>query len=397
MGDLDFDRLRDAALGRLSPAEQAELDARRLADPELDAAARDLADVLSAGEEPCPPCTLPFERIAAAAGLAPRPRLLPRLLLAGAVAAGIVATFLLRDDPAPERPAATGPVALAALSLAEPPATEPLPPSAADYAPVGSGGLAFVDGVAEGRALAAAVGRPLLVFVHVPDCPICRELRRSAFHDAALAKAAEGFVLADVDVSRSEEDLLGDVKAGWPPFVAFTSDGRRVDVFAGASLAGPAVDPANPNAPPGPVSFHVRTGPELAVEFERAARLARGEAAPVAWDVVHAVAARLSDAAAAPDLPSRLKLLDAAEAVAKGTSLAARVRAEQGVATRPARDAIATARDLVAAGRLDDAAKALEAAGAAFRGTPIADDLRRVRERLLADRRFPTLVETRTP
>jgi hypothetical protein len=375
---LDLDRIRDAAEGRLSPEQLAVLVARRGAEPELDAMARDFEAVASLGDvEAVPECAVSFDRLALDDAPSARPTLArwaPFLAAAAAVLVVLGGVLVDRRDVAE-----AGPVVLQAIVLDEVVAPTPLPAAALDYAPTGSDGLRFVERLSDGRTLAAATGRPLVVFVYHPSCPLCRALERTTFRDAAIAPIAQHFVLARANVEKEGATLLKGVSVGWPVFLVFHPGGPRFDAFAGsdgtAIKDGAALAAAlAPDAKPAGVA---RDGPAAS------------------WDAVHTVARALADAEAAPSPAERWRHLEAAAAAARATVLEARVRAATAAAFDEARIAITRARTLAEGGHADEALKTLDEAASRLRGTPHEEDLRRVRARLVQDGRFPALETAR--
>jgi hypothetical protein len=384
---LDLDRIRDAAAGRLSPEQQAVLVARRGAEPDLDAMARDFEAVAAMGDADdagaVPACTVSFDRLALddATAAPARPafvRWAPFLAAAAAVLVVFGAVLVTRRDVAE-----AGPVILQAIVLDEVAAPAPLPAAALDYAPTNEKGLRFVEGVADGKALAAASGRPLVVFVYHPQCPFCVGLERTTFRDVTVAPTATQFVLARANVANPKDHvdslMKGVSDVGWPVFLVFHPDGTRFDAFAGSDGA---------------------TIKDAAALVAALARDVTPAASPLSdsaasWDAVHRVARALADADATAVPAERWSRLTDAAAAAQGTPLEARVAATKAATFNEARQAIATARALAEGGNAVEASKTLDEAASRLRGTPHEEDLRRVRARLVADGRFPTLETAR--
>ena len=159
----DLDRLYDLAAGRLDDVERVALEGRLASEPDLAAVWADLDAVLRAGEEPVPPCDVPFERLTLTDAPAPASwrRWLP--LAAAAVVLLVAGVWTFSRDAIPARPQGpggpTGPVRLEAIAMAAgdlPAAADGafagvgLPAAALGYAPAGPRGLRFIDGLAEG-------------------------------------------------------------------------------------------------------------------------------------------------------------------------------------------------------------------------------------------------------
>lgn len=374
----DLDRLLDLAAGRLAGEERAALAARLATEPELAATWHDLEDVLRAGEEPVAPCDVPFERLTLTdapprAGWHRSWRTWAPL----AVAATVLAVVGMRTWTHDARPGgAREPVRLAAIALDAAPrpsglASEgpALPAVAADYASTGPRGLRFVEGLGDARRLARASGRPLVVFLYEPTCPLCVQLQATTFRDPALAATADPFVFAKVVASGEGADLLKAHAVGWPVFVLYGVDGAEVGTFGGT--------------------------PDASTLRGALAKVAGPDLAPVAWTTVRATAHALRGAEVARDAAERDAALRRAEDLAATTPLAAAVAAAARAASAPAASAVREARDLAAAGRVDAAVARLEAAVGVERGGRFERDLVALRDRLAADRVFPAMEEAR--
>ncbi|MBL9085717.1 MAG: thioredoxin family protein [Planctomycetia bacterium] len=378
----DLDRLYDLAAGRLDDAERAALEERLAAEPELAAVWSDLDAVLRAGEEPVPPCDVPFERLTLTD--APTPASWRRgIPLAAAAAVLLVAgvwSFSRAARPVrPEGPVCPeAPVRLEAIAMAAgdlPAAADGafagvgLPAAALGYAPAGPRGLRFLDGLAEGRQLAAASGRPLVVFLFEPSCPLCQQLAATTFRDPGLAAAADPFVLARVRASGEGAELFKTHAVGWPVFVLYGVDGQEVATFGGA--------------------------PDVAKLRDALVKVAGPDLAPVPWPTVRATARALRVAEIARDAHERDDALERARTLAVDAPLAAAVAAATRAASAPAARALREARDLAASGALDAARARLDAALVVERGGRFERELAAVRARLVADGAFPALEEVR--
>ncbi|MFO0933527.1 MAG: thioredoxin family protein [Planctomycetota bacterium] len=372
----DLDLLYDLAAGRLADDERAALEARLAVEPELAATWADLDAVLRAGEEPVPPCDVPFERLVLTD--AP-PRATWRAWLPLAAAAALLLALGVRSfsrDARPGRP--QGPVRLEAVAMAAadlPAAADGafagvgLPAAALGYAPAGPRGLRFLDRLADGQRLAAASGRPLVVFLFEPSCPLCKQLEATTFRDPGLASAADPFVLARVRASGEGAALLEAHAIGWPVFVLYGVDGREVSTFAGT--------------------------PNVATLRDALGKVAGPDLAPVPWPTVRATARALREAEIARDAHERDGALDRAKALAVDPPLAAAVAAATRAASAPAARALRAARELATSGSVDAAVARLDAALAVERGGRFERDLAAVRARLSTERAFPALEETR--
>jgi hypothetical protein len=367
-----FDRLRARAEGRLTPDEAAALERELAADPTLERLAEDyrLVHALT-GVEPWVATSRlslealegrvapsPWRRVAAAAGIL--------LLGAGAFLAG----RLSRSAPAP--------LALTAIELDEPLAvpTGPVevPTQWASYDPRGAEGVRFLRDRAEATALAAALGRPLLVFGSFPGCPLCAELDERVFADPAVAELAERVVPLRIDLAQlSETEQRSLTMRGYPFLEVWRADGRTAHIL------------------------ERRPDPELFLEslhdgLEKSD--ATGEQPP--WDRLR-LAASAFGAARAAELDGRL-----AEAERQYRALAEEAGTPAPIVERAqaGRQRIgADARDLLLEARtraLVDvrAAEALLAGALArFEGTSYSLDLSAVLARLRREGRFPALVE----
>lgn len=340
---LDIDRVRAYVEGRLASPERAAFERRLEAEPELAEWVERYTEVAAWPLEPVPDSAVRFEDLALHA---PPPagslhRLTPRHV---AVAAGLLLAFVggyfALTKRSPSAPVPAGPVVLAAIRApASGTDVVPAPPAAPmlaeAYAPVVDRRVRFVEGLEEARRLATSARRPLVVFVHLAGCPACAEMERTTFRDDRMLSVADGFVFAKVSAAVVDSTLalppelgLGELR-DWPTYAIFDVGGARLDVFGGMVGA-----------------------PTFAARLSQAVA-ATGSAVP-SWVAVHE-AARLA-------------------------RLGAEASASLGAASR-----------LAANGRIDDGIAELDRALVLVAGCPHEADLRHVRDRLAADRKFPVL------
>jgi len=370
----DLDLLRAAYEGRLPADERRGLDERLRHEPGLASMARDLESVWAAPVDPVPACELSFDDLDLDAGAPVLPRLVRHPVWLGlAASAAVLLVAFLVWRPTASTPGADdrGPVVLSAIPLDPVKGTKPneVPAALADYAPMGPTGLRFVDGLEAGRSLARWTGRPLLVFVHYPDCPLCRGLAAGTFKAASLAAHVEPYVLAKATVDSLDASVLQGVEVGWPIFLVYGPDGRRVDAFGGAPDAA-----------------------ELAKALDTAdAKLPAPTEPALSWADTRDAARELLAAYAAKDEGTRHKYLSRALALVKDSPMGTEARTLQAALDREARSTLLGARDEAAAGHAKEALSLLDAAVARYRSTPYERDFTAVRARLAAGRPFPTL------
>ncbi len=340
---LDIDWVRDYAERRLSPPERVVFEARLRAEPELAELVDQFAEVSTWPAENVEASAVRFEDLALddRTPVLLGPRRLPVRSLA--IAAGIVLAVtgglfvLTRRGATTSSPA--GPVALTAIHRGQgdgmTAATHAVTPLAETYLPVVDRELRFVEGFRDALDVARVAGRPAFVFVHLEGCPACAEMESSTFRDERLLAIAPQFVFAKVSANVVGSSLeipselgLGAVKA-WPMFAIFDSVGARVDAFGGMLSAEKLV-----------------------------ARLTRALGAKAA------------------EVPDWARVHDAART--------ARLELE-------ARHTLAAVETLVATGTIEAAIAELDQAIVRLAGSPFADDLRRVRDRVASDRKFPAL------
>lgn len=373
--------------GTLSPRERDAFGAAMAADRGLADLVASYADVHAATVDPAPPCPVTADALRLDAPPVRTP-VLTLLRRAAPIAAALLvvagAAFAL-SRMAPSEPS-LGPVEGGTLSLRairaaahEPP---PAPPAiAALYTPATDGRLAFLEDYDEARAVARASSRPLLVFLSMEGCPICNGMRAQAFRDEDVVRAADGFVLVAVTPGSIAEDdpaVRGiDFRKGWPWFVALDTSGARRREHAFPLTGTP------PNAS------------EVADELKAAygALPPSDRTRPPPWDDVHAAARALRRADDDADPAARRAAWTSASRVPG--PLGERARSLLAEDAKGARDALEAARETAAKEGAPAAVRRLDADLRRFAGTPYADDLRRVRDRLARDGAFPPVVLAR--
>jgi hypothetical protein len=275
-----------------------------------------------------------------------------------------------------------GPLVLRAIRAEgrEPP---PAPPAIlAHYTPATDERIAFLSDYAEAKAVARAASRPLLVFLSLEECPICRGMRAQAFRDESVVRAAQGFVLAAVspgDLDPGDPLLRALTGNRWPAFAAFDTSGalRREHGFPLTGV------PPDANA----------VADELKAAY--AALPASDRSRPPSWDDLHAAARALRDADDEEDPAARRAAwLSVLKRRVEGP-LADRARALLAQDSKAAREALEAARGIAAKEGAAAARARIDADLPRFAGTPYADDLRRVRDRLERDGAFPPVVLAR--
>lgn len=367
-----LEQVRALAEGRLAPPEADALLRRAAADAEdaaLVDAFREVHAVTAVLDDEVPPCRVRFEdveaRLRSGGGRVLRPwawRVAAAVLI-GAVAAGSyvalrtpeAATVRLGSVHLAASPSAPDPLAAAALRAAGP---------LADYVPLREGEPQWLASLDDGRAVARATGRPVLLFIHHPTCPMCLELRGETFQDADVQARLGEFVPVMVNVMELPESLQGFLGRGWPYLGALDAAGDEVAAFPGVSK---------------PDAFRRHLDDALA---------AFGDAARLPWGRSRALAVRLRDAVAAGA---------AGDLVHEDAELRALAADDDGAFGRAARERLAVREAEVAAvlrraeHETAAAAEILDDAVARYAGTPWADDLGSVREALRETGRFPRL------
>lgn len=381
--DASFDRVRAYVEGTLSPAERAAFSAEMAADRELSETAALYAEVRAATDDPAPPCrataddlvlddvtdphdpwTAPVPSLAAARS---------RRVAAAAAILLVVGAGLAWYATRPIEP--TAPAVLPELALEAVPLertapvgdAHPISPTTlaaiAAYEPAAGSSLASLTDLDVARAVSAATGRPLLAFVYHPTCPWCVAIAKGPFKDAAIAEAADRFVFARLDVTKTPESVWNGFDV-WPIFWIEDASGARKHVFGGEQTSASLAKELAAGTAAAPV-------PDGVLPWPAARDLARGlsEADP---------ARRYAAAVLAETKSPRCDLLAYAAAFLASEREAARLALEKARAE--------TARGGVPAGRA-----ALDAALPRFAGTPLGVDLERVRTRLEKDGVFPRL------
>jgi hypothetical protein len=372
-----LDRLHARALGRLTLAEQQELERELAADPALRALADDYALVfaLTAADPARGDPRTRFEELEPrleGARAAPLRRVAAAALVLGVAGAAFWAGRATRSTEH------DGPLYLGAIEL-DPPLgilAEPadLPGAWSEYDPRGAQGVRFLQDVGEAEELAHAAGRPLLVYGSYPGCPMAAALDAKVFSDPAVIELAERTVPVRVNLADLPEAEQRSMTARGYPFLEMW----RADGHTTHSLA------RNPD-------------PSVFVEslHDGLARSdAEGEQRP--WPELRAAAGRFA-AARAAELDGRL-----AEAERGFQALVADAESPAPIAARAAvglarlgesaRSTLLEAR-ASAASDVQAARALLEHARERFAGTRFENDLAAALERLRAEGRFPALAE----
>ncbi len=380
------DLLRALAEGTLPPEEERRVLALVSGDPVAAADLAAMVQVLALAADPAPPPVSSvtadgmLARIDGAAVPTPSPagrrilrrRLLPLAAAGVLVAAGLAgASLLLRG---PQGPAT---VALAILGGSPPVASaqepEPVPAALLAYEPDADGTIRWLPTVEEGRALARLAGRPVLVYLFHPSCPLCRRMGETTFRDAAVRAAARSYVPVRVDVTEGagEMDVEEIFRRGWPYMATQDADGATLREFPG---------------------FHE---PEEMTDLLAPA----GATAPPPWEAVRDGAARLTraDALIAEGRPGLAwREVESVASAAPGTPLAAAAEARRARLTARARELLDAARaDAVGDGAA--ASRALREAARVYEGSPVAGEFDGVRRALDETGTFPVLVAAPTP
>jgi len=219
----DLAKIRALHDGTLPERERVEPGARLAREPELARLADSYRLVARATAGPAPARRTAFADL-------PLRRRWP---WAAAAAAAIALAFLVFDREPPP------PVKLTAIPLerVEAPPVPDWPRALADYETAGEDGLLWLDDEREARALARAGNRPLFVFPHFPQCPLCRKYFDETFRDREVVEAAKSFVLLEVDVRRAPGWVLHDLPRAWPILGIHEPDGRRVTALTGLRSA----------------------------------------------------------------------------------------------------------------------------------------------------------------
>lgn len=353
----DLERVRAYVDGALPPDARAEFEARLARDGALAQLVESYGLVVRATEDVVPP------RIAGCPD--PRPRRSRAAFYAVAAVLLLAAggAWLLRgraDKPTAVRLAA---IPLEAIAPRDVPAW---PKALATHATANEGGLVWDEDAAEAVDVARAAGRPLLVFVHHPYCPLCRQYESGPFRDRDVARAARDFVLLKVGLEDVPAWVARDLPRGWPILAVFEPAGARLAAATG-----------------------YRRAPDLAQWLGHVAgELRDAHRFPFpAWEGLRDAARKLARAEDA-DVPAlRLRLWREVEAAAGPLAVVARA-ARLRMAAR-AQDALFAARGATAA----RAAEILAQAAAEFEGTPYGTDLRRVLDHVREHGSFPPLRE----
>lgn len=385
----DFDRLRAWAEGKLSPEQSAELECELARNGTLRKMAEDLRDVwaltaVRLGHTPSTDLTVEtiFARLAREErddATRRRWRRVAGLAAALAAAAGIAFVILHRGASQAHTNSA-GPVVLQAIRLDDaPPASDSAVPAIldqelellADYAPVESGQIRWLDSLDAGTATARATGRPLFLFGFYPGCPWCAEMRADALSDPTVQKLFERFVPVGLDLTQIDRDTAIDLMGrGYPFLEVEDADGRIL------------------------YSMHGKwDADEFRAHLERALGQESTPHATLEWDRVRELA-RALQVARDDERNGRMggAFASYVQLAARGGGLALAAEGERGQ-RRVAQSALAVLLDARERAHLDvpAAENTLVAGVERFAGSPFARDFDAVLERLRTSRRFPEL------
>jgi hypothetical protein len=372
-----FDDFRDLLDGRLDAASAARLRARIAADPAIAAEFAAFSDVhafTAPAAAACVPASgVSFETIDAARRAARVRRMRPWAAAAAALLVGAAAAAAVHHAFPSQ---AT--VALHAISLTQPVvavvAPSEIPAVLADYRPVRDGSLRWLPTLAEGRAVAKATGRPILLWIYHPTCPVCVEWDRDTFRESDVVADASQFVPVKINVMTATREVEAYLASGWPYLGAISADGRRLLDFAGEQSA-----------------------EELRSHMEKALSAQGASAAALPWTDVNEAAAALgrgekalADRATSDAYREFASVATRDPKGAFGAAASARL-------SEIAADAATALRDARSRCETDEAAgaRSLSEAAERFRGTPYGLDLAEVEQELRATGRFPALVESR--
>jgi len=384
-----IDEMHAMAEGSLPPEDEARLRSQCEADPDLKQLLEQVLEVHLLTEvadaEP-PACLLTFEDLSGAF-VTPRTWrtvLRPVARAAAAVLVLAVGVYFLADvlTGRPVRPIggeAGRTLVLSAIPLdrAEEPgagvATDVVSEVSAvlaDYRPVKDEEILWIDSFETAAAMARFSSRPVLLFLHHPTCPACRQMRDNTFTHEEVLSRIDRFIPAMISVLDLDPSLRPLLKEGWPWFGVVDAQAKTILSFPG--LHGP-----------GEFSAQLTEAETLTprVVFE--------------WDDIHRLAGRARDAQEAEQenrygTAFREWNLLAADPDGGPFSRIGEAGARR-IGIR-ARDALLGARELA---RTENGATAavdvLLNAAERFSGTPYASDLSLVRDRLIRDGRFPQI------
>ncbi len=379
-GRSDLEALRAWAAGELPEAERAPFERRLIDDPELGALADAWSDVVRvtdaalAAEASAPTSRTRFEDIERRldAEESPFVHAFPRRV-AAAVLIGLVAggglLASIAGGPAP-RPVVTL-ESIPRVADAPPmnPATDALVARLLDYQPIADGSIAWIDTIEEGRAIADASGRLLLLWGIHPTCPFCKRMRETTLLEADVHDALESYVPAQIDVMRSNRyATLNPMERGFPIFEVVTADLDVLHTF-----------------------FSYQSEEDFIRELQRGLA-ERGDAQVLDWDRLPEVAGVLGEARALERegrLGAALARYQALVDLGGGHSLSR--AGERGVR----RLAAVANRYLELAESNADPARVLAGAAAEFRGSAYAADFERVAAAARAADAFPRITRGR--
>jgi hypothetical protein len=375
-----IDEMRALAAGSLTSGEERRLRARCETDPESQALLEDILEVYAltaSGDVEPPPCRLEFSGVMGA--LAPhraRRAVLRRFLRVAAAVLVLVGLGALVSQLMPGKPGG-GEIGRELVLLAIPLDAEQLPDSGpeipeilASYRPVADGRIQWIESMETALAMSRVSSRPVLLFLHHPTCPSCKQMIRQTFTDVDVRTRMDGFVPALVDVRHTTKEVLEKAREGWPWLGALDADGQTILAFPG--VRGPA---------------------DFSDSMREAAK--RAGPTPFAWERLNELRRRLEEADRAFRAEDLAAARDAYLALAADeTAGVFREAGKYGVDRigMQAYKALTVARELAARkGGSDTAILTLDGEIRRFAGSPYAEDLRKVRRHLQSTGRFPRL------
>jgi hypothetical protein len=236
-----LEQVRAYVEGTMADAERIAFEVRLSADPDLARMAESYDLVVRATDDEVPARTLTFDDIELPVMRAPMRNVRWAAAAAVLIAIGGVSGWMMTRDevapvPSPDVIALAPPelqLNAIPLSAVDAPDVPEWPRTLIDYRTTDDNGLAWLTDPDEAEELAAASDRPLLVFVHLPDCPYCKQYARVQFRDDAVMTPAEDYVLLKVTAGRLPAWISRSMPEGWPIIAVFNSDGKRLEVVTG--------------------------------------------------------------------------------------------------------------------------------------------------------------------
>ena len=105
----------------------------------------------------------------------------------------------------------------------------------ADYRPVRGRTIAWLDDLDAAQRLSRLTGRPWLLYIYYPACPICAGMERTTLSDPQVLTLLDEFVCVRLNIATVAQGPVMNVqlKEGWPFWGIYAADGSPLALSPG--------------------------------------------------------------------------------------------------------------------------------------------------------------------